>query len=497
MAVRPEEAKAALVEKAIAHVRERLPGPQAGDVERFVRSYYADAAPEDLGELDLYGAALAHWHLLQRRRPGELNVNAYTPSLEEHGWQSTHSVVEIVTDDMPFLVDSVAMALTRRRTAIHVFVHPMIKVRRDDEGRLLELLPWEAEGVAESLIHAEIDRQTERGSLDELAGELERVLADVGAAVEDWRAMRERVREIVAELDVHARPVGPDELAEAKALLEWMDDDHFTFLGYREYELHTRDGEDVLSSVPGSGLGILCETEEKPVSHSFAQLPPEVRRRAREPNLLNLTKANSRATVHRPAYLDYVGVKRFDDAGAVSGERRFLGLYTHTAYRASPWEIPVLRRKAQGVVDRSGFVHGSHDYKALVEILESYPRDELFQIGEDELYDIALGILHLGDRQRVRLFVRRDVFGRFLSCLVYLPLERYNTDVRRRIEQILLDAFDGESSISAHAYRSPCWRDFTSSSTRTRQPPVTTTSPESSPDSPRPRARGRTTFATL
>src|SRR6266545_4517333 len=445
MAVRPEEAKAALVEKAIAHVRERLPRPQAGDVERFVRSYYADAAPEDLGELDLYGAALAQWHLLQRRRPGELKVHAYTPSLEEHGWESTHSVVEIVTDDMPFLVDSVAMALTRRRTAIHVFVHPMIKVRRDDQGRLLELLPWEAEGLAESLIHAEIDRQTERGSLDELAGELERVLADVGAAVEDWRAMRDRVREIVAELDVHAPPVGPDELAEAKALLEWIDDDHFTFLGYREYELHTRDGEDVLSSVPGSGLGILRETEEKSVSHSFAQLPPEVRRRAREPNLLNLTKANSRATVHRPAYLDYVGVKRFDDAGAVSGERRFLGLYTHTAYRVSPWEIPVLRRKAQGVVDRSGFVRGSHDYKALVEILESYPRDELFQIGEDELYDSALGILHLGERQRVCLFVRRDVFGRFLSCLVYLPLERYNTDVRRRIEQILLDAFDGES----------------------------------------------------
>jgi glutamate dehydrogenase len=445
VAVKPEEAKAALVEKAIAHVRERLGGPQASDVEGFVRAYYADAAPEDLGELDLYGAALAHWHLLQRRRPGELKVHACTPTLEEHGWQSTHSVVEIVTDDMPFLVDSVAMALTRRGSAIHVFVHPIIKVRRDEEGRLLELLPWEAEGLAESLIHVEIDRQADRASLDELAEELERVLAEVHAAVEDWPAMRERVRDIIAELDERAPPVGPDELAEAKALLEWMDDDHFTFLGYREYELHTRDGEDVLSSVPGSGLGILRETEEKPVSNSFAQLPPEVRRLAREPNLLNLTKANSRATVHRPAYLDYVGVKRFDEAGAVSGERRFLGLYTHTAYSASPWEIPVLRRKAQAVVDRSGFVPGSHDHKALVEILESYPRDELFQIREDELYDIALAILHLGERRRVRLFVRRDAFGRFLSCLVYLPLERYNTEVRRRIEHILRDAFDGES----------------------------------------------------
>jgi glutamate dehydrogenase len=444
MAVKPEEAKAALVEKAVAHVRERLPQEQAGDVERFVRAYYADAAPEDLGELDLYGAALAHWHLLQRRRLGERRVHAYTPTLEEHGWQSTHTVVEIVTDDMPFLVDSVAMALTRRGSAIHVFVHPMIKVRRDDEGRLLELLPWESEGLAESLIHVEIDRQAEQASLGELEKELDRALADVHAAVEDWQGMRERIAATVAELDERPTPVPPEELAEAKALLEWMDDDQFTFLGYREYELHMRDGEDVLESVAGSGLGILRETEEKPVSHSFAQLPPEVRRRAREPNLLNLTKANSHATVHRPAYLDYVGVKTFDDTGGVSGERRFLGLYTHTAYRVSPWEIPVLRLKVQDVVDRSGFVPGGHDHKALVEILESYPREELFQIGEDELYDIAIGILHLGERRRVRLFVRRDVFGRFLSCFVYLPLERFNTPVRQRVERILREAFDGK-----------------------------------------------------
>ena len=444
MAVKPEEAKAALVERAIANVHERLPEVQASDVESFTRAFYADAAPEDLTELDLYGAALAHWQFVQRRRPGERKVHAYTPTLEEHGWQSTHSVVEIVTDDMPFLVDSVAMALTRRGSAIHVYVHPLVKVRRDDEGRLEELLPWEAEGLAESLIHVEIDRQPDQASLDELAEELDCALADVQAAVEDWPAMRRRVKEIVAELDERPPPVDPDELAEAKALLEWMDDHHFTFLGYREYELHTRDDGDVLSSQPGSGLGILRETEAKPVSHSFAQLPPEVRRRAREPNLLNLTKANSRATVHRPAYLDYVGVKRFDEAGAVSGERRFLGLYTHTAYRASPWEIPVMRRKAQAVVDKSEFVSGGHDHKALVEILESYPREELFQIGENELYDIALGILHLGERRRVRLFVRRDVFGRFFSCFVYLPLERFNTPVRQRVERILRDAFDGK-----------------------------------------------------
>src|SRR5262249_10341552 len=156
------------------------------DVEQFVRMYYADAAPEDLAEFDLYGAALAHWHLMQRRSPGVPKVHVYTPNLEEHGWQSTHSVVEIVTDDMPFLVDSVAMALTRQGSAIHAFVHPIVKVRRDDEGRLLELVPWKTDGLAESLLHVEVDRQAEQALLDELAAKLRRVLDDVQAAVEDW-----------------------------------------------------------------------------------------------------------------------------------------------------------------------------------------------------------------------------------------------------------------------------------------------------------------------
>jgi glutamate dehydrogenase len=444
MTVKPDELKSALVEKAVGLVRERVDGAQAPILETFVRTYYADAAPEDLEGLDLYGAALAHWHMLQRRTPGDVKLHAYTPTSEEHGWRSTHSVIEIVSDDMPFIVDSVAMALTRRDVAIHRFIHPAIRVRRDDNGNLVELLPWDAEGSAESLVHVEIDRQ-EQGVLDELAEELKRVLGDVRAAVEDWPAMRARVQQLAADLAENPPPLDPEEVTETHALLEWVDDHNFTFLGSREYVLKTVDGEDMLSSVPGSGLGILREHEEKPHSHSFKRLPPEVRRLAREPNLLNLTKANSRATVHRPAYLDYIGVKRFDERGAVTSEVRFLGLYTHTAYRVTPWEIPVVRRKCERVLERSGFAPGGHDHKALVEILETYPRDELFQISEDELYDTAIAILHLGERRHVRLFVRRDTFGRFLSCLVYIPLERYNTDVRRRVEQILLEALGGES----------------------------------------------------
>jgi glutamate dehydrogenase len=436
--MKAEDAKAALVDKAVEHVRAKTPAAEAPQIEAFLRRYCAGAPLDDLGELDLYGAALSHWQLLQRRKPGETKVRVYTPAIE-HGWSSPHTVVEIVTDDMPFLVDSVAMALTRQGSAIQFFIHPVVRVRRDAEGNLLELTE---DGAPESVIHFEISRRSAAES-EAIAAELRRALADVRAAVDDWQAMRGQLQAAIDELEQSPPPIDAAELEEAKALLEWVLDDHFTLLGFREYELAVDDGEDVLRSVAGSGLGILREHDSKPVSHSFSALPPEVRRLAREPNLLNLTKANSRSTVHRPAYLDYLGVKRFDEQGAVYAERRFLGLYTSTAYKASPWQIPLLRRKVQRVVERSGFTKASHDYKALVEILETYPRDELFQISEDELYETALGILHLGERRRVRLFVRRDTFGRYLSCLVYLPLDRYTTETRNEIQDILSEELGG------------------------------------------------------
>jgi glutamate dehydrogenase len=446
MATSPDDAKAALLEATVASACADVAKADAPDVERFVRVYYAHAAPADLLErtdVDLAGAALAHWQLARLRRPGEIKVHVYTPSLEEHGWESTHTVVQTVVADMPFLVDSASMEVTRRGSAIHFVVRPIMTMRRGDDGKLLEVEAPDA--PPESLIYMEIDRQADPAACESLAADLLRVLADVRAAVEDWPAMRERAHEIAAGLDASPPPVDPADVAEARDFLDWMHDDHFTFLGYREYRVLTEDGEDALKAVPGSGLGILREKGESPVSHSFAKLSPEVRRLAYEKNLLILTKANSRATVHRPSYLDYVGVKRFDEAGNVVGEQRFLGLYTHTAYSASPWEIPVLRRKAQRVVEGSGLLRGSHDHKALVEILETYPRDELFQITEDELAAIAIGILHLGERQRVRLFVRRDAFGRFVSCLVYLPRDRFDSTNRRRIHEILQEAYGGVS----------------------------------------------------
>src|SRR5436190_3589763 len=452
--VKLEDVEETLVTAVCERLRTHLDGGDASEAEAFARQYYRWVAPEDLAErtpLDLYGAALSHFNHVRHRLPGEAKVRVYNPQFEADGWESTHTAVEIVTDDMPFLIDSVSMELTRRGFGMHMIIHPVINVRRDAAGRLEEVLPAGPDPVegalAESVIHAEVDRQTDPDQLEQLEQHLLRVIGEVRAAVEDWPAMRQRALEVAAELATdRPSPLDPEDVSEGAALLEWLANEHFTFLGYRDYDLvYDGPGHVSLCAVADSGLGILRQSPGERSTRRFDDLPPEVRERAPEPYLLNLTKANSRATVHRPSFLDYVGVKRFDSDGRVTGERRFLGLYTTTAYNASPREIPILRRKVDLILEKASFPHGSHNEKALIEILENHPRDEIFQVPVDELFEIAMGILYLGERQRVGLFVRRDTFGRFLSCLVFVPRDRFNTENRRRIEAILRRAFNATS----------------------------------------------------
>jgi glutamate dehydrogenase len=447
----PSRDRTEIIDEIRRYAQDRLPPEQQRLFLTFIGQYYGRTARGDLAARrvhDLYGAAMSHLTLAFDRPPGAPAVRVYSPDFEEHGFGSPHTVVDIVTDDMPFLVDSVTTEVIRHGLGLHLTVHPVVSVRRNT-GRLVDILDRHdptSPAPAESFIHLEVDRQTDAAVLDELGHDVLRVLGDVRAAVEDWSAMRERSLAIADALDVEAPTLDEEERNEAAALLRWLADDHFTFLGYREYELGTEDSEDTLCAVPGTGLGLLRDSRGRPVSHSFAKLPPEVRQRAREPGLLNLTKANSRSTVHRPNYLDYVGVKRLSSAGDVVGERRFLGLMASAAYRQSPQEIPVLRRKVQAVLDRAGYRPDSYDGRLLRDILEGYPREELFQIDAEQLYEAATTILDIQDRQRLRLLVRRDVFGRFMSCLVYLPRDRLTTALRTRIEGILRAAFHGAST---------------------------------------------------
>ncbi len=433
MTVPMQDARHSLLDRATAYVRSRLHGPAARTAEQFVRAYWERVPAEDLAgrdPVDLAGAALAHHHLAERRPPGTAKVRVYTPTFDDHGWASTHSVVEVVVDDMPFLLDSVSMELVRRGCGLHLVVHPVI------------------DGVA--FLHVEIDRQPPGERMEALRDGLRAVLDDVRAAVEDWAAMRARAQTVAAELQERPPPGDAREISEARDFLRFLADDHFVFLGFREYEF-VRSGDDdasgdTLRPVPGSGLGILRDdpsADPAAPSRSFGRVPAELRRQSPPIQPLILTKAAARATVHRPTALDYVGVKRYGPDGTVTGERRFLGLYTSTMQKAPTADIPVLRRTVAAVVDRAGFAPASHDAKALAEVIEALPRLELLEVTADELYETALGILALQERQRVRLFARRDRFGRHWSCLVFVPLERYTQAVRHRITEILLAAFAG------------------------------------------------------
>jgi len=447
--VTAEFGRAQRLEEVLKLVQVKVAPEQRSTLAAFILRYYGQVDPEDLSErapADLYGAALSHWNFAHRRDPAQARVRVFNPSIEEHGWQSTHTIIEIVNDDMPFLVDSVTMEVNRHGLTLHLIIHPIIAVVRGSDGTLTGVAD-DAEGAhRDSMIHVEVDRIVDPLKLDALAADVVRVLDDVRAAVEDFKKMRDRVGAILEENERHAPPLPADELAEGRAFLSWLVEDHFTFLGYRCHELVVIGGEDALKIVPGSSLGILREGENKEVATSFAALPPEVKAYARRPELLVVTKSTSRSTVHRPGYLDYIAVKRFNAKGEVSGEDRFLGLFTSTAYSTNPAEIPLLRRKIANVVARARLQPGSHAGKALINILETYPRDELFQTPEDDLLRTAVGILHLGDRQRFRLFVRRDPFERFLSCLIYAPRENYTTELRQKWQQILLQAFNGTSS---------------------------------------------------
>ncbi|MGA4849216.1 NAD-glutamate dehydrogenase [Streptomyces sp. G5(2025)] len=424
----------------------------------FLQRYYLHTAPEDLADrdpVDVFGAAFSHYRLAENRPQGTANVRVHTPTVEENGWTCSHSVVEVVTDDMPFLVDSVTNELSRQGRGIHVVIHPQMVVRRDVTGKLLEVLPAEAgaerphDALVESWIHVEMDRETDRADLKQITADLLRILSDVRETVEDWEKMRDAALRIADELP--SEPTADDlrdqEVEEARELLRWLADNHFTFLGFREYRL-TED--DSLAAVPGTGLGILRADphhgdDHHPVSPSFNRLPADARAKAREHKLLVLTKANSRATVHRPSYLDYVGVKKFDAEGNVVGERRFLGLFSSAAYTESVRRVPVIRRKVAEVLKGAGFSANSHDGRDLLQILETYPRDELFQTPADELRSIVTSVLYLQERRRLRLYLRKDEYGRYYSALVYLPRDRYTTGVRLRIIDILKEELNGAS----------------------------------------------------
>jgi len=419
--------------------------------EDFVAALFAHAVPEDLMRYDprqLAELAADAWTLLAVRKPGVPKIRLETPGLPGHERLRADSILEIANDDMPFLVDSVLAELAERGIDVRFVVHPVLTVERDGTGRLTAFKGTKAAAGAlrESVIYIHIERIDEEARRAEIVEAIEQVLADVRVCVRDWRAMTVRMAEVIAELKADPPPLPAAEIAEAIAFLEWLADNNFTFLGIRNYRFTA--AEDALEPVFDSGLGIL-RSRDMTVLRRWNEplvITPQIRALLKQPTLLIVTKSAVRSRVHRRVFMDYVGVKRFDRDGKLVGEFRIVGLFTSTAYTRSIRSIPYLRRKVDAVMRRAGFDPDGHSGKALANVLENYPRDELFQLDEDTLYQFALTVLQLDERPRVRVLPRRDRFDRFVSVLVYVPRERYGSSVRKAIGDYLADAYKGHVS---------------------------------------------------
>ncbi|WP_052341019.1 NAD-glutamate dehydrogenase [Salinarimonas rosea] len=366
------------------------------------------------------------------------------------------TLVEVVNDDMPFLLDSTLAEIVDQGYEPRLVAHPILTLRRDEAGRLVELIgpargAPPAGAMRESLIHIHLDRLDEEAR-ERLRAGLERVYADVAVAVADWGAMRERLAGAIRRYRETPPPLPAQETEEALAFLDWIAADNFTLLGVREYSFP--HGDVAAAPIEGSGLGILRDPAVKVLrrGRELVAMTPEVRAFLEKPSALITTKANVKSRVHRRAHLDYVGIKLFSDVGEVAGELRVVGLFTASAYTESTDDVPVLRLKRDKVLERAEFDPQSHAGRALINVLENYPRDELFQIDEETLYDFALEIMNLADRPRVRVLARPDEFDRFVSVLVFIPKDRYDTQVRRKVGEFLAGVYQGRVSAAYPAY---------------------------------------------
>ncbi len=441
MTIKADTADSASIKPILAALTKRVPKAKLAEAQAFATAFYRRMSGDEAAQHGADGWAALAADMLEfarARKRGKPNIRLFNPNQKEHGWESPHTVVQIINDDMPFLVDSVTMALAEQGLGVHVLGHPVLRVARDKAGKLTGL----GDGDAESFIHLEIDRQPQTAMAAIKAG-IERVLEDVRAIVVDWEPMHAKMLEVADGLAARRMPVSDAGKHEAQEFLRWAASEHFTFLGYREYKVVKQGKDEVLVADEDSGLGLLRGKDAgKP--RALKSLAAHYMPQSGSVDALILTKTNARATVHRPGYMDYIGVLSFDKAGKPVAEQRFLGLYTSSAYNRRPWDIPLVRERHEYVMDKSGLNPNSHSGKALRHILETLPRDELFQSSEEELFRTASGILGLQERVRSKLFVRRDRYGRYFSALAYIPRDRMNTQVRHRIEDMLKRALHGE-----------------------------------------------------
>ncbi len=376
-----------------------------------------------------------------------MDVRVFTPTIEEHGYEPGGSVVDVACPDMAFLIDSVTNEIQAMGATIERVFHPVLGIQRGSDGRIAAILPTRTAPNRESLQHYQLGRRLTGEEAAKLTKQLEIALRDVLRAVTDFEPMQGAVFRMIKAAKESGARYDQAEITEAVAFLEWLLDDNFVFLGYREYEIEDSPEGRAVTANPESGLGILTDAGQsgfaKPVL--LDDLNPELRARYESGNLVVITKTNGISRVHRRAKLDYIGVRKVGPDGKVNGENRMLGLFTSKAYMAPVSQIPILRSKLAQILEAEDTMEGSHYYKELVQLFESFPKDELFATPTDDIRRSMVGLVELQEREQVRLFLRRDLLQRSVSLLVVMPRDRFNAAIRRRLQDLFQERFGGSS----------------------------------------------------
>jgi glutamate dehydrogenase len=436
----------------------KLPEKEAELFCKFARAFYRRIFVEDFKDrsvLDLYGAALSQWQLLKSRNGSPENIRVYNPQFDQHGWQSSHTIIEAVHENVPFLVDSLRAELNRRGYFCHLMIYlSQVQLVKSKNGEITSLLIDEevdSKKSCDTVVYVEINRQVEEGVCEQIHAQLKAVFADVRACVEDWEALQQKAKSVIEELSTLAINVDDEQKEESIAFLQWLLKNNFTFLGYYRISIEHESSDTLFKMVEGTGLGVLKEKQQT-ISYRLTEMNESGQDELlKEYPLIIQGKTSTISTVHRPVFTDVISVKEFDQSGRVVGHHKFIGLYTSAAYNQRPHHIPITRLKVRDVLSKADVQTNTHEGKEIYNILETLPRDELIQASTDEIFETAMGILQLQERTRVRLFVRKDILGSFYACLVYVPRDKFNSHLRERISNILQNALNGyQTNFSTH-----------------------------------------------
>lgn len=427
-------------------------------LENFVKIFYQYSPSKFLKENDskaLFNSASNLWDFIFNSFEGSVKeasprkVRVFNPDKSSDNWESNRTIVELNTTDSPFILDSVTAELTKLGYNIYAVMHPVISIDRNDKGDIVNITnSTNSDKNLESVMHIQISYIADISVHKDIEKNILNILSFVSFAVTDWHAIRNKTSQLIKIVDKNSKQFEEEYVSEVKDFLSWILANNFIFLGYQEYGFSSddKDSECSISVIDGSELGIFRAENISAKPSGLKCISADNVLHQDDNVLLEITKSNNKSIIHRPVSMDYVGIKHFDENNNLIGESRILGLFTSSVYYQSAMTIPIIRKKIDTIVERSGLTTESHSSKALLTVLESYPRDEMLQVKESDLFNISMGMVELAERPRTKLFVRKDRFSRFMSCLVFVPKEQFNTNLRENIQNVLEDSFNGEAT---------------------------------------------------